>query len=155
MALASAYQATGNPQRAADVIRHIWRNKPFDAAPQQAMMTRFSTLLTTADYDAREDMLLYGAQGDASRALLPFQSPDQRALAQARMATREGAGGESASASLPAELRDSPGIGYEEALAAEGDAATPPARWRCSRACRPPCPTRTPRRVCVSCASRW
>ena len=116
MALASAYQATGNPQRAADVIRHIWRSKPFDAAPQQTMMTRFSTLLTTADYDAREDMLLYGNQGDASRALLPFLSPDQRALAQARMAIRGGAGGASA---LPGDLRDSPGIGYEEALAAE------------------------------------
>ena len=119
MALASAYQATGNPQRAADVIRHIWRTKPFDAAPQQTMMTRFSTSLTTPDYDAREDMLLYGNQGDASRALLPFLSPDQRALAQARMAIREGGGGESAAASLPGDLRDSPGIGYEEALAAE------------------------------------
>jgi soluble lytic murein transglycosylase len=119
MALASAYQATSNPQRAADVIRHIWRTKPFDAAPQQTMMTRFSTLLSTADYDAREDMLLYGTQGDASRALLPFLSPDQRSLAEARMSIREGAGGESAMTSLSGELRDSPGIGYEEALAAE------------------------------------
>jgi soluble lytic murein transglycosylase len=119
MALASAYQASGNPQRAAEVIRHIWRTRPFDTAPQQTMMTRFSSVLTTADYDAREDMLLYGTQGDASRALLPFLSPDQRALAQARIAIREGAGGESASASLPAGLRDAPGVGYEEALAAE------------------------------------
>jgi len=116
MALASAYQATGNPQRAADVVRHIWRSKPFDAAPQQTMMTRFSTLLTTADYDAREDMLLYGTQGDASRALLPFLSPDQRALAQARMSIRGGGGGDS---SLSGDLRDSPGMGYEQALAAE------------------------------------
>ena len=116
MALAAAYQATGNPQRAADVIRHIWRTKPFDAGPQQTMMTRFSSLLTTADYDAREDMLLYGTQGDASRALLPFLSPDQRALAQARMSIRGGGGGDS---SLSGDLRDSPGIGYEQALAAE------------------------------------
>ena len=119
MALASAYQATGNPQRATDVIRHIWRTKPFDAGPQQTMITRFGSLLTADDYATREDMLLYGNQGDASRALLPFLSPDQRALAQARMAIREGADGESAVASLPADLRDSPGIGYEEALAAE------------------------------------
>jgi soluble lytic murein transglycosylase len=66
-------------------------------------------------------MLLYGTQGDASRALLPFLSPDQRALAQARMSIREGGGASSA----PDALRDSPGIGYEQALAAErrGDTA--------------------------------
>jgi soluble lytic murein transglycosylase len=119
MALASAYQATGDPSRAADVIRHIWRTKPFDAEPQQAMMTRFGSALGADDYAAREDMLLYGVQGDASRALLPFLSPDQRALAEARMALRQGPGGESAVSALPSELRDSPGIGYEEALAAE------------------------------------
>jgi soluble lytic murein transglycosylase len=125
MALASAYQATGNPQRAADVIRHVWRSKPFDASPQQTMMSRFSSVLTVDDYAAREDMLLYGNQGDASRALLPFLSPDQKALAQARMAIRQGAGHDAAE-DLPASLRDSPGIAYEQALAASrrGDASS-------------------------------
>ena len=125
MALASAYQATGNPTRAAEVIRHIWRSKPFDSAPQQTMMTRFSSFLTADDYAAREDMLLYGVQGDASRALLSFLSSDQRALAQARMALRQGPGGDYAVSALPADLRDAPGIGYEEALAAQrrGDTA--------------------------------
>ena len=74
MALASAYQATGNSARAAEVIRHIWRTRPFDVAPQQTMMSRFGAMLTADDYAAREDMLLYGVQGDASRALLPFLS---------------------------------------------------------------------------------
>jgi soluble lytic murein transglycosylase len=119
MALASAYQATGNPARAAEVIRHIWRTKPFDVGPQQAMMTRFSAVLTPDDYAAREDMLLYGIQGDASRALLPFLSSDQRALAQARMSLRQGAGGDAAIYALPASLRDAPGIGYEQALEAQ------------------------------------
>jgi soluble lytic murein transglycosylase len=115
MALASAYQATGNPQRAADVIRRIWRSKPFDAAPQQTMMSRFSSVLTADDYAAREDMLLYGVQGDASRALLQYLSPDQRALAQARMEIRQGGG----TGSIPDSLRDSPGVAYEQALAAQ------------------------------------
>jgi soluble lytic murein transglycosylase len=115
MALASAYQATGNPQRAAEVIRHIWRSRPFDAAPQQTMMTRFSSVLSADDYAAREDMLLYGVQGDASRALLAYLTPDQKELAQARMAIRQGGG----TGPIPDSLKDSPGIAYEQALAAQ------------------------------------
>ncbi|HZZ88298.1 MAG TPA: lytic transglycosylase domain-containing protein [Caulobacteraceae bacterium] len=119
MALASAYQATGDSQHAAQVIRHIWRAKPFDSGAQQAMMSRFSQFLSADDYAAREDMLLYGVQGDASRALLPYLSADQRALAQARMALRQGSGGDAAIAALPPSLRDAPGLGYEQALAAQ------------------------------------
>ncbi len=121
MALASAYQATGDKQHAAGVIRRIWRGKSFDIGPQQAMMTRFGAMLTADDYAAREDMLLYGPQGEAARALLPMLSPDQRALAQARMGIREGV----SSVSVPEELKDAPGLAYEQALAAQrrGDTA--------------------------------
>jgi soluble lytic murein transglycosylase len=117
MALASAYQATGDARRAGDVIRHIWRTKPFDVSVQQQMMTRFGASLTADDNAAREDMLLYGVQGDAARALLPYLSPDQKALAQARMAIRSGSGG--GLDAVPASLRDAPGLGYEQALAAQ------------------------------------
>jgi soluble lytic murein transglycosylase len=115
MALASAYQATGNPQRATEVIRHIWRSKPFDVNAQQTMMSRFSGMLTADDYAAREDMLLYGTQGDASRALLAYLSPDQRLQAQTRMAIRQGG----VTGQVPDNLRDSPGVAYELALAAQ------------------------------------
>jgi hypothetical protein len=89
------------------------------------MMTRFGSALTADDYAAREDMLLYGNQGDASRALLPFLSPDQKLLAQARMSIRQGAGNDSAE-DLPANLKGSPGVAYEQALAASrrGDASS-------------------------------
>src|SRR5580698_2634034 len=115
MALAAAYQATGNQQHAADVIRHIWRTKPFDVGAQQTMMTRFSAVLTADDYAAREDMLLYGVQGDASHALLAYLSPDQRLLAQTRMAIRQGG----VTGQVPDNLKDSPGVAYELALAAQ------------------------------------
>jgi len=115
MALASAYQAAGNPQGAAEVIRRIWRGKSFDVGSQQAMMTRFGSMLSADDYAAREDMLLYGVQGDASRALLPFLSPDQKLLARARMAIRQGG----VTGEIPDNLRDSPGVAYELALAAQ------------------------------------
>jgi soluble lytic murein transglycosylase len=71
-------------------------------------------------------MLLYGAQGPAARDLLLLLSPDQQALAQARMAVRNGASDADALvAALPASVRDAPGLGYEQALRAErrGDVA--------------------------------
>ena len=115
MALAAAYQATGQSAQAAAVIRHVWRTRSFDADQQQLMMSRFSSYLTADDDDAREDLLLYGSQGEAARALLPFLSPDQNALAQARIALRGGQG-DALVAALPASLRNTPGVAYEEAL---------------------------------------
>ena len=120
MALASAYQATGAPQKATAVIRDVWRTKPFEADVQRQMLTRFGALLTADDHAAREDMLLYGAQGPAAHDLLPLLSPDQQALAQARMALRSGASNADALVSaLPASVRDAPGVGYEAALRQE------------------------------------
>jgi soluble lytic murein transglycosylase len=125
MALASAYQSTGEPAKAADVIRKVWRSRPFEAALQTQMLTRFGGLLTPDDHAAREDMLLYGAQGPAAHDLLPLLADDQRALAQARMAIR-GGGGDAAIASLPPTVRNAPGLYYELALAAQrrGDTRT-------------------------------
>ena len=127
MALAAAYQAVGQPGQAAAVIRHVWRTRPFDADQQQLMMGRFSSYLGADDYAAREDLLLYGSQGEAARALLPFLSPDQKALADARIALRAGQG-EELVAELPASLRSAPGIVYEEALrdGRHGDNAVEP-----------------------------
>ena len=65
MALAAAYQATGQQAKATEVIRHIWRTRPFDAATQQTMLARFGPMLRADDHVAREDMLLYGSQGPA------------------------------------------------------------------------------------------
>lgn len=126
MALAAAYQATGAPQKAASVIRDIWRTKPFEADLQRQMLTRFGSLLTADDHAAREDMLLYGAQGPAAHDLLPLLSADQQALAEARIALRSGVSNADALVTaLPASVRDAPGIGYEEALRQErkGDIA--------------------------------
>lgn len=126
MALASAYQATGEAAKAAEVIRHVWRTKPFDADLQSQMLTRFGAALAADDHAVREDMMLYGAQGPASRDLLPLLADDQKALAEARMALRSGASNaETLVGALPASVRDAPGVGYEEALRDErrGDVA--------------------------------
>ena len=119
MALASAYQATGQATKAADVIRHVWRTHPFEAAAQQQMLTRFGSLLTADDDAVREDMLLYGTEAEAARDLAPLLSPDQKALAEARMALRSGArDAEALVAALPESVRSNPGLDYERALTA-------------------------------------
>ncbi len=120
VALAAAYQATGQQPKAAEVIRHVWRTRPFDAASQQLILTRFAGVLSADDHVAREDMLLYGSQGEAAHQLASFLPADQQALAQARMAVREGSSNaDSLINALPANLRNAPGLDYEEALRAE------------------------------------
>ncbi len=119
MALAAAYQATGQQSRAVGVIRLIWRTRAFDAANQQLILTRFGSMLSADDNVAREDMLLYGSQGEAAHQLAGLLPPDQQALAQARMAVRDGSSADSLIGALPASLRNSPGLAYEEALRAQ------------------------------------
>jgi soluble lytic murein transglycosylase len=118
MALASADQVLGHADQAAAVIRKIWRAKPFGADMQAQMLTRFGSMLTADDHAAREDMLLYGQQGQAAHDLLPLLSPDQQALAQARMAVRAGASNaQSLIAALPQTLQTAPGLEFEQAMA--------------------------------------
>jgi soluble lytic murein transglycosylase len=116
MTLASAYEQLNRRQDAQDLIRRWWRGKPFDLAAQTAMQTRFSDLLSPDDIAARADMLLYGSQGPAARALLPLLSADQQTIARARMELREGSYGAPALVnSLPQTLASDPGMIVERA----------------------------------------
>ncbi|MDP3853546.1 lytic transglycosylase domain-containing protein [Phenylobacterium sp.] len=116
MALAAAYQATGKPQEAADLIRGFWRDKIFEAAPQKAMLTRFGAVLTPQDHIRRADIVLYGSQGPAARDMLPLLPPDHLALAETRIAFRAGSvNANDLAAALPADLLNHPGLAFERA----------------------------------------
>jgi len=91
MALASAYQASGQSQQATDLIRRTWRDKVFEADAQRSMAARFGSLLTADDYARRADILLYGPQGPAARELVDLLSPEQQAPARVRIAFRQNA----------------------------------------------------------------
>jgi soluble lytic murein transglycosylase len=117
MALAAADRALGKTQDAKALIRHFWRDEPFEAEPQRQMLARFGDLLTVDDHVRRADMLLYGQQGPAARDMLALLPPDQQTLARARMAFRQGdAGtGQSLLQSLPPSLQADPGVAFERA----------------------------------------
>jgi soluble lytic murein transglycosylase len=116
MALAAAYRASGRADDAASLIRRFWREKVFEAEPQRQMYNRFGDVLTQDDHARREDMLLYGQQGPASRDLIPLLSADQQELARVRIAFRNGqSGAELTIEHLPPELQDDPGLNFERA----------------------------------------
>lgn len=116
IALAAAYRAAGRAKDAANLIRHVWRNRLFEADPQRAMLARFGDVLTVEDHVRRADVILFGAQGPAARDLIPLLPADQAQLAQARMALRQNAPGANALVNnLPASVANAPGLTFERA----------------------------------------
>ena len=116
MALAAAYEQLGRRPDAQDLIQRWWRGKNFELGPQTAMLSRFGDLLGPDDTAKRVDMLLYGTQGPAARALFPLLSPDQLALAKVRIALRDNAPNAPALvAALPASVSGAPGLAVERA----------------------------------------
>ncbi|MGZ8407597.1 MAG: lytic transglycosylase domain-containing protein [Caulobacteraceae bacterium] len=116
MALSVAYQATGQGEKARQLIRRFWRDVVFEADVQSRMLSRFGGMLGADDHAARADMLLYGSQGPATAAMVAMLPADLQTAARARMALR--GGGPNANAlygSLPPNLQQSPGVAFERA----------------------------------------
>lgn len=116
MALAAAYQASGQTDKAKALIRHFWRDVSFEAEPQQQMLARFGDFLTVDDHIRRADLLLYGPQGPAAQAMISLLPPDQQEVARARIGFRDGdPGAELIIEHLPPELQDDPGLNFARA----------------------------------------
>jgi soluble lytic murein transglycosylase len=80
------------------------------------MLTRFGDVLTQEDHSRRADILLYGAQGPATRELIQLLPADQQAAAQVRIAFRADSSNAVAQAdALPASVAQSPGVVFERA----------------------------------------
>ncbi|WP_249138207.1 lytic transglycosylase domain-containing protein [Phenylobacterium montanum] len=116
MALATAYQQLNRQADAEALIRRWWRNHELDLETQHQMYNRFGAMLTVDDHIKRADTLLYGPQGQSLRDMLPLLPPDQKALAEARMALREDSyRAPGLVAALPASVADDPGLAIERA----------------------------------------
>ena len=116
MALVAAYQLSGRTADAQALIRRWWRDQPFDADTQRTFRARFGAYITADDDAARESMLLYGSQTGAARDLYAYLSPDEQALAQARMALRDDRSDAQSLVDLvPPALATDPGLAFERA----------------------------------------
>jgi len=116
LALASAYRGVGDTQAATNLIRAWWRSRSFDADVQRAMLARFGDSLTADDHARRADILLYGAQGPASRDMVAMLNPEQQQAAAVRLALRADARNASdLLAGLTPEMAASPGVVFERA----------------------------------------
>ena len=116
MVLASAYRALGRTELAANLIRHWWRDVSFEADDQHAMLARFADVLTPDDHTRRADILLYGPQGPAARAMIDMLAADRQPAARARIALRSNArDAESRVSALSQADQTSPGVAFERA----------------------------------------
>src|SRR5579875_616793 len=116
MALAAAYQSSGRAADAATLIRHVWRNHAFDADTQARMLARYSGVLSMDDHAARLSMLLYTGETSSARQLFDLVTPDQRALAEARMAFHaERSDAPMLLGAVPASLQNDPGLAFDRA----------------------------------------
>ena len=116
LALASAYQASGRTADASALVKHVWRNHAFDADLQSRMLGRFSSYLTPEDHAARLEMLLYTSDASAARQMMELVTPDQRALAEARMAFRaERSDAPMLLNAVPVALQADPGLAFDRA----------------------------------------
>ena len=116
MALAAAYQAQGRGADATALIKHVWRDKLFEAEVQSRMLARWGQALTTDDNVRRLDILLYGQQGPAARAMMALVPEDVRAEAEARIALRQDKNDAPAYVDrVPSSRQGDPGLAYERA----------------------------------------
>ena len=115
-ALPISLQAGGREAEARTLIQDWWRGRLFEADVQSRMLARFGAYLTPADHSARLRTLILGPQGPALQAMLPLVSEDEKALAQAAIAQRTGAGDATTRYNaLPASVVNDPAIAFERA----------------------------------------
>ena len=88
--LGAALIALGNQAEARRWIADGWRNYRLDSMTQSQYLTRFATLLTPADHDARVDFLLWADRVTQARPLFVLMSDTGRVNAQRRLGIASG-----------------------------------------------------------------
>ena len=117
MRLAEAYARTGQKAKAAELIREAWTNGDFDANQEKNFLLRYRDTIRAQDHWSRLDKMLWdGKTGAPYQRMLTRVEPGQKALAEARLRLKAGAGGvDKAMAAVPASLQNDPGYLYERA----------------------------------------
>jgi soluble lytic murein transglycosylase len=113
--LAEAYARTGQAAKGADLIREVWANGDFDANQEKAFLLRFRETIRPQDHWTRLDKMLWnGTTGAPLQRMLARVDPGRKALAEARMRLKSGAGGvEAAIKKVPPAYHNDPGFLFE------------------------------------------
>lgn len=127
--LAESYSRTGQKAKAAELIRDSWVAGDFDVAQEKAFLLRYRDTIRAQDHWTRLDRMLWdGKSGAPLQRMLARVDPGQKALAEARIRLKTGAGGtEAAIRNVPANLQTDPGFLFERAkwrrIRSQNDAA--------------------------------
>ncbi len=113
MALIAALRSAGRPEDAAAEARRVWVEMDFAAVEQTAFLTLAGDSVART-HAARVDRLLWDEAPNSAARMLPLLSPDQRRLAEARIALLSGRDGvNTLIAALPADLQADPGLAHD------------------------------------------
>jgi len=106
----------GAGESGADALRDAWIKGDFLVADEQRIATKYSATLRPEDHQKRLDRLLWDGNADAARRLLPFIPADYKPVAEARLElAAEVPNGEAVLARVAQQLRNDPGLLFEEA----------------------------------------
>jgi soluble lytic murein transglycosylase len=98
------------------ILRKVWTIGRFTRKSERFFLRQHRKLFSKADHWKRLDHLLWKGRHREARRLLRRVTPDQRALANARISLRRSRGGvDRAIARVPQSLRRDPGLLYERA----------------------------------------
>jgi len=106
---------SGNLDGGIAALRAAWIDGDFGPLDERNFLARHSVSIRAEDYEKRLDRLLWDAQYEAARRMLPVVPTDWRNLGEARLAlAAQASNAEDVAARVPAKLRTNPGLLYEE-----------------------------------------
>ena len=112
LAVATVEQIGGHPDKAAALVRKLWREEDLDGWLEGAVLHDFGTLLTAADHRARAERLLYSERYSAAMRAAGLAGAETTLLAQSWTAAAHGALQPKAFDALPAAVKNAPGLLY-------------------------------------------
>ncbi len=116
VALARAYSAVGEPEKAMQAIRTAWHSYTLDRSTTDEVLVRYGNVLSQFDHQRRADFLLWTGQRSAAQRLKPRLNDGWRRLVDARVALAVRARGvDDAVRAVPGDLQEDAGLLYERA----------------------------------------
>ena len=109
-----ALTAVGELSKARALVPQYWQDLDFKREDDRAFKRKYGKHLANADHFKRLDRLIWDRQYGSAKRMLPRVEAPQAALGRARLALMRREGGvDGAIASVPATLKDAPGLQYE------------------------------------------